>query len=297
MILKVRLFKWCVQLLLLFLHTAGSFQQFNQPMRTSTSQLSSCLLIKSTALDFMSDLPVPSVVLELSELEASLEEHEPGFVSIDSWLESLIATTASDDCDVKFARVLSPGVLFLHCHIHSTVIRDRMDARFGSGKAKSIGTLNVGASLWPLFKGDTSAALPSNPHLSLATMSRSSKPWYLCLGLANHHVGGYYWGRSLGVMAASPAVGIGVSLAEAPMGGGVTRVDSPEGGPSTTLLPAGASPSPQKGHFVELQWERRRRFGPNSNDGKRSEWADFLRSLGALLSCFRHFKYFFVEGG
>ena len=79
---------------------------------------------------------------------------------------------------------------------------------------------------------------------------------YLGIGLANHHVGGYYWARGMGIGASLPAHGIlfGVSSSS----------DNNDG---------------------QLFWKRR---GPgldaketteessNSNDGKRSEWADFL---------------------
>lgn len=72
----------------------------------------------------------------------------------------------------------------------------------------------------------------------------------LCLGLNNHHVGSYYWARSAGSGAAMEAPGV-LYTAESDGGDGNTGV---------------------------LQWEAA--GGPqecNSNDGKRSEWVNFLR--------------------
>mmetsp|Transcript_26635 Transcript_26635/g.57803 ORF Transcript_26635/g.57803 Transcript_26635/m.57803 type:complete len:268 (-) Transcript_26635:68-871(-) len=69
----------------------------------------------------------------------------------------------------------------------------------------------------------------------------------LVLGLNNHHVGSYYWARSAG--AGSSMDAIGITFGDADSDGGI------------------------------LQWEDD--DGPvacNSNDGKRSEWANFLRA-------------------
>jgi hypothetical protein len=65
----------------------------------------------------------------------------------------------------------------------------------------------------------------------------------LVLGLNNHHVGSYYWARAAGAGAAMEAPGVVLDAATA-----------------------------------NLQWESEQ--GPiacNSNDGKRSEWVNFLR--------------------
>jgi hypothetical protein len=64
----------------------------------------------------------------------------------------------------------------------------------------------------------------------------------LVLGLNNHHVGSYYWARSAGSGAAMEAPGILFDT------GGILRWKNPRGP-------------------MEC----------NSNDGKRSEWANFLR--------------------
>lgn len=79
---------------------------------------------------------------------------------------------------------------------------------------------------------------------------------HLVMGINNHHVGSYYWARS---------AGMGSSM-EAP---GVTF--RPSSSSSTTF-------SSRTDHRGILCWEDDR--GPwdcNSNDGKRSEWVNFLR--------------------
>lgn len=205
----------------------------------------------------LGDLPTPAVVVELSELEASLLERHaassrssiarPEFTDeatdvVGEWLAGLASGATS--CD-EAASVLTPGVVFLHCAVTSTAVRDRMDARFGSGKARNLGTVNGAALVVAAAKG-----------LPVGEPARSPL-FYLGLGLANHHIGGYYWGRSLGRGAAAPAVGVSV-------------------------VPASGA--------LQLLWARRRRvvaaeapadlpsaLAPNSNDGKRSEWCDFLQ--------------------
>lgn len=68
----------------------------------------------------------------------------------------------------------------------------------------------------------------------------------LVLGLNNHHVGGYYWARSAGVGSGMEAPG--VTFGSSSQGKGLLCWSS-DGGPTEC----------------------------NSNDGKRSEWVNFLR--------------------
>jgi len=187
----------------------------------------------------LSDLPTPAIVIELSELEG----HICGSLNneVDAWIENFAADAENDETK----SILQPGVVFLHCTVVSTSVRDKMDSRFGSGKARSFGALDGAPTVSSLAKD---VACESNSPLPL---------FYLGLGLANHHVAGYYWGRSLGRGAAAPAIGVSV----------VPRAD-----------------------VLQLLWARRRRvviaeappylpsaMATNSNDGKRSEWCDFLQ--------------------
>eukprot|EP00520_Triparma_pacifica_P019614 CAMPEP_0118642678 /NCGR_PEP_ID=MMETSP0785-20121206/5961_1 /TAXON_ID=91992 /ORGANISM="Bolidomonas pacifica, Strain CCMP 1866" /LENGTH=131 /DNA_ID=CAMNT_0006534241 /DNA_START=302 /DNA_END=693 /DNA_ORIENTATION=- len=79
---------------------------------------------------------------------------------------------------------------------------------------------------------------PQLPDLNFRMGDKGGDDIFLALGLNNHYVGGYYWARS--------GLGIG-SAAEAP---GVV-VDVSNG---------------------KLMWGEL-----NSNDGKRSEWVEFLK--------------------
>jgi len=75
---------------------------------------------------------------------------------------------------------------------------------------------------------------------------------FVGLGLNNHFTGGYYWGRSSGPGAALPAPGVRL------------RTEGDDG-----LLTMVRSASVLRNDGEEAN---------NSNDGKRSEWAEFLRS-------------------
>jgi hypothetical protein len=106
------------------------------------------------------------------------------------------------------------------CYFHTKVIRSKEDAM--EGHDDPVSTFLVQVDLAPEWCGGSGAQL--------------------VLGLNNHHVGSYYWARSVGSGAAMEAPGI---LFDA---GGILRWQNPRGP-------------------VEC----------NSNDGKRSEWANFLR--------------------
>ena len=70
---------------------------------------------------------------------------------------------------------------------------------------------------------------------------------HLVLGLNNHHVGSYYWARSAGAGSSMEAPGVGYGSSKSNSKGVLRWLD--ESGPTAC----------------------------NSNDGKRSEWVNFLR--------------------
>ena len=72
----------------------------------------------------------------------------------------------------------------------------------------------------------------------------------LCMGLNNHYDASYYWARSAGLGAALPAPGIGVRRAAAPG---------------------------ERAEVVRLPESTLAASGIQTNDGKRSEWCEFLR--------------------
>ncbi len=106
-------------------------------------------------------------------------------------------------------------------YLHSSVIRVREDA---------MGDTNM-------FLAELDLAPPS------ALASENAR---LVLGINNHHVGSYYWARSVGMGASMEAPGVYFGQSHA--GKGILRWET-EGG------------------SVDC----------NSNDGKRSEWVNFLR--------------------
>ena len=153
------------------------------------------------------------------------------------------------DCDFEFIEG-QPAIGYLH----SSVVRAREEAI--PGEDDPLSTFLAEIDLDPtLCCGDAQ----------------------LVLGLNNHHVGGYYWARSVGAGASMDAIGVGY---------GPTSSDNKED---------------SKHNMGLLRWLNEE--GPiacNSNDGKRSEWVNFLRKddtvqlvpangQGALLQFTKHF--------
>ncbi|CAB9502256.1 expressed unknown protein [Seminavis robusta] len=182
--------------------------------------------------DLLSYLPTPSFIVELSLMEKWIQEQRLDCTTMDEFFQDpsssiLQQTTTNQD-------LADSGAFFVHTTVTCTDKRDAVVQQEGSGKSLSV--CNV----------DTSVE------------SVSPKGAYLGLGLANHHVGGYYWARSMGIGASLPAHGIYF-------------------GP-----PSANDDNPLHG---ELTWKKRGPGDPaetteessNSNDGKRSEWADFLK--------------------
>ena len=83
----------------------------------------------------------------------------------------------------------------------------------------------------------------------------------LVMGINNHHVGSYYWARSAGMGASMEAPGIAYRILE-----------------HDTVAGTG------KG---SLHWQGDGPLDCNSNDGKRSEWVNFLRT-GDLVQLLPH---------
>ncbi|CAJ1936758.1 unnamed protein product [Cylindrotheca closterium] len=177
--------------------------------------------------DLLSDLPTPSLLLELSLAEKAVarrsdddddddDEHDD-----DAALDQTLANDSNLDC--------LEGALFVHTQVVDTSTRDAINQQQGSGSSIVIGELDV-------------------PYSSL------EKGAVLGIGLANHHVGGYYWARGMGIGASLPAHGIEV------------RSSSNESRSELYWLKRGPG----------LNAQETTEESSNSNDGKRSEWADFL---------------------
>lgn len=164
-------------------------------------------------------------------LEMSLAESAAGDIGLDTALRRI------RDGDINF-----DGSVFVHTTVIDTSERDQITKTLGSGKSSIICKIDT-----------TPDQIPGGA--------------YLGIGLANHHVGGYYWARGMGMGASLPAHGIEFGSSSSS---------------SSSISNDTANNGSQSG---QLFWRKR---GPgsdaretteessNSNDGKRSEWADFL---------------------
>lgn len=157
----------------------------------------------------LSDVPSPALVLELGIFEANLAALGHHRMTMETALAALSEAEQRSALD---------GCTFIHSSVRSTEERDASDALLGSGQAEILAEIDAGLD----------AVGPGG--------------CYLCLGLNNHHVMGYYWARSAGAGASMEAPGIGWRAREG-------------------------------GHCGELF----RLTDMNTNDGKRSEWCDFLQ--------------------
>ena len=200
--------------------------------------------LSTSGLILLSDLETPSLVLELDLLE---RKRENGVPTTEDILSNIENSHLLQDC------------LFIHTKVISTKLRDTFVEENGSGKSLYIAQV------------DASFLIQS--------------ACYLGIGLANHHVGGYYWARGMGIGASLPAHGVEFgtwddyqqSCAE------IASQQQPIPPSTETSSFLTAAKDATGGH---LYWKTR---GPgedakapteessNSNDGKRSEWADFLR--------------------
>jgi hypothetical protein len=129
-------------------------------------------------------------------------------------------------------------------YLHARVVRGRQEGRDDEGRAPAVAP----TFLCELDLPGTHQLAHYSPAAANAKLQErggvvedDGPIAQLVLGLNNHHVGSYYWARSAGSGAAMEAPGIELSQ------GSVLRWKDPE--------------------FSKC----------NSNDGKRSEWANFLR--------------------
>ena len=198
--------------------------------------------------DLLSDLPTPTMLIELSLAESAIGNH----TSLDEILRE--PSVSGDAGTVTIASL--DGSVFLHTTVTDTSVRDRINRELGSGKSPVIGRIDV----------------CSETHVPGGA--------FLGIGLSNHHVGGYYWARGMGIGASLEAHGVSFrGTEEDPL----SETDGPGGGGTGT--PGGGD--------GELYWKKRGSDpnsspsssvyrgvttddSSNSNDGKRSEWADFL---------------------
>ena len=184
--------------------------------------------------DLLSDLPTPTLLIELSLAESALNHTS---ISLDEYLSKV------NNCAGDNAPSILDGSIFVHTQITDTSVRDEINKDKGSGKSPVIGRVDV----------------CSQEHIPGGA--------FLGIGLSNHHVGGYYWARGMGIGASLEAHGVAfrdvAEAADSTLRGGELYwtkrdLESIDNDGSGVLRGATTENS------------------SNSNDGKRSEWADFL---------------------
>ena len=209
--------------------------------------------------DLLSDIPTPTLLIEMSLAESAINNtlslsrsslDEILRQNFDDQRKNSEDDDNDDDDDKDILHVLD-GSIFIHTQVTDTSIRDQINREVGSGKSSIIASVDV----------------TSKNHVpGLA---------YVGIGLSNHHVGGYYWARGMGIGASLEAHGV------------LFREASPS---SSSSSPRDIDSSNDDENEVpgELYWKRRDPSmlvsqgattdeSSNSNDGKRSEWIDFLQ--------------------
>ncbi len=187
--------------------------------------------------DLLSDLPTPTLLIELSLAESALNNTS---MSLDDCLRTLGGETNNHIANDMTAL---DGSIFVHTQIMDTSIRDRISQDKGSGKSPVIGSVDA--------------------------LSQEHVPGgaFLGIGLSNHHVGGYYWARGMGIGASLEAHG--VAFREASRS---SESDSFGGELFWKKRDADSTVTDGSGVLRGATTDE----SSNSNDGKRSEWADFL---------------------
>lgn len=196
--------------------------------------------------DLLSDLPTPTLLIELSLAESALNHTS---MNLDDCLQQQLASTMAAALD---------GSVFVHTKITDTSVRDGINKDRGSGKSPLIG--GVDASFQKHVPGGA----------------------FLGIGLSNHHVGGYYWARGMGIGSSQEAHGVAFRDASQTNGGELywTKRESESGNGGSGVL---------RGVTTDES--------SNSNDGKRSEWADFLvRGDTVQLIPYNATKVLFASG-
>ena len=249
----------------------------------------------------LGDLPTPCLLLELNLAETAIQKMNddnnnnnnnntnngngkktsslpPPLITprtLDDVLRNPDRTSTSTISDLSSSLMpissVLHGSLFVHTKVIDTSIRDTINARDGSGKSKIIGTVDYHH---PTTETNHRKHNDANTNTKIHDNDNghdddddnidtgASSLFYLGIGLANHLVGGYYWARGMGIGASLPAHGVVFSETTSALYW-TKRT-------TTTTTTTDTNP-------------RRIKEGPtteessNSNDGKRSEWADFVQ--------------------
>jgi len=161
-------------------------------------------------------------------------------------------------------------------YLHSSVIRSRDDLDTSSTETTTtllpstfLAELDIGIDLC----GGSSSSQQQEQE------SPPPPPPQLVMGINNHHVGSYYWARSAGMGASMETPGILFQNCPISTATATSTTTSSSGSSSGSGRSTSSTSSSNTGM---LCWEGNTPFDCNSNDGKRSEWVNFLR-VGDLV--------------
>ena len=202
----------------------------------------------ATSLLLLSDLPTPSFIIDTQALRRHVRP-----------------PTSEDGPDASTL----PFVPSIRCTDNDLLLRPSMTTRRSNSDEKDVivdcvfevveGQPAIGYVHSAVVRAREEAVPGEDDPLSTFLAEIDADPALCCgraklvLGLNNHHVGGYYWARSAGAGASMEAPGVSFSSGSSSI----------------------ASIKSERGFLRWINDE-----GPeacNSNDGKRSEWVNFLR--------------------
>jgi hypothetical protein len=254
----------------------------------------------ATALVLLSDIPTPSFVIDIDALPSQFNSKSPPLLYLpkfDTTLSPILISTgnkkSNEDNDEQ--KLPSP-LLRYEFNDDKKDEEENGDSKSSSNNNLAVGYLHssvIGAREDVVDENNNEsttflAEVDLVQSLCFFPSSRRSKNLedgkeekekravpkaHLVLGLNNHHVGSYYWARSAGVGASMEAPGIAFE----------------------SLFSSSTSNNDEENDDCDnvergiIKWETD--GGPlecNSNDGKRSEWVNFLRigdNVQFLPSC------------
>jgi len=207
----------------------------------------------------LGDLPTPSFIVDLTSFTGLESENTKQSIPALHLPEQRVTLFPITDVDDTSAMVdydasnfdmttIDDNQPYSNFFLHSSVIRAKSDFVEFRDESKELFLAEI--DLPPSLTG---YKRPTADDIN----QESDSPAKLCLGLNNHHVGGYYWARSAGSGASMEAPGVVYS--------------------ETDFYQDGMMDN--KGI---LQWSNENKkegssASDNTNDGKRSEWVNFLR--------------------
>ena len=240
---------------------------------TTTTTTAAVAAMAVNVGDLLCDLPTPCLLMELSLAESAVSTKKIVPKTEDHSSLSPFSSLLLDEYLSK--PQLAPdtfldGCLFIHTKVIDTTQRDEVSARLGASKSTTICEIDY---CYYYDREDVDNTDDDDDDddedENKDRHDDGPSPLYLGIGLANHLVGGYYWARGMGMGASLPAHGVWVR-------------------PSTTntMITEDSSQIKHCRRRSELYWKKRgagtnayetTEESSNSNDGKRSEWADFLQ--------------------